>query len=332
MKKNPSMPAPIPPEPGPVTECLSQVRLGNPKSHRNIQVWPIFLGIEASLDYQTLDACILDGKAEVTEISEYGSVPELSLVNRSDKLLLIIDGEELLGAKQNRVVNTSLIVEPHTQTTIPVSCTEHGRWSHISKAFRASGTVMEASVRRAKLRQVSGNLRQGKGHQSEQGEVWNDIASLHKKAAHHSPTGAMQDLFLHREQQLKAVLQDLDPEPGQSGLLVTISGRVIGCDILSQAKAYRELHTKLVRSYVLDALLSGDESNQSQPEADPDSTPVTAFLTDACQCQEERFASVGCGTSLRLQGSRVGCAALLHEGTIIHLVMFRSVSDAAQEN
>jgi hypothetical protein len=63
------------------------------------------------------------------EVSRGGSVPELKVVNKSDRMLLILDGEGLVGAKQNRIVNTTILIAGNTTTVIPVSCVEQGRWS-----------------------------------------------------------------------------------------------------------------------------------------------------------------------------------------------------------
>ena len=55
----------------------------------------------------------------ITEVSEGGSVPELRVVNKGDARILVLDGEELRGAKQNRVLNTT---HPHRQA-------QHASWS-----------------------------------------------------------------------------------------------------------------------------------------------------------------------------------------------------------
>ena len=79
-------------------------------------------------DYRTLDEGLKVGGVEITEVSEQGSVPELRVVNRGLHPILIVDGEELIGAKQNRVVNLTILVAPQSKLTIPVSCVEAGRW------------------------------------------------------------------------------------------------------------------------------------------------------------------------------------------------------------
>jgi hypothetical protein len=244
-------------------------------------------------------------------------MPQLKVINQSPDPLLILDGEELIGAKQNRVVNATLLLKARSETIIPVSCTEQGRWRHVSNAFSSSDVVMEMKVRRAKVRSVSDSLKAGSGHASDQGEVWNEIQALHAKAMHASPTNAMHDLFVERENDLRAALAAFPAEPGQHGLLVSIRGQVVGCDLLSRADAYGRLHGKLVRSYVLDALLG----EPGVPKADE--AQAREFLTSAAKCREERFPSVGCGESVRLQNGQTAGAALIHEGTVIHVALFR---------
>ena len=71
--------------------------------------------LQEALDQQVL---------EITELDESGSVPELKVTNTAAQYVLLLDGEELMGAKQNRVLNTTILIKPNSETVIPVSCTE----------------------------------------------------------------------------------------------------------------------------------------------------------------------------------------------------------------
>jgi hypothetical protein len=64
--------------------------------------------------------------------------------------VLLLDGEELAGAKQNRVLNTTILLQENSETIIPVSCTEQGRWAYATMEFSESGNIMNRSVRSKK--------------------------------------------------------------------------------------------------------------------------------------------------------------------------------------
>ena len=71
------------------------------------------------------------------EVSEGGHVPETEeIVNEGELSVLLLDGEELLGAKQNRVLNLTILVPAHQTCVVPVSCVESGRWHHVSGRLR----------------------------------------------------------------------------------------------------------------------------------------------------------------------------------------------------
>jgi hypothetical protein len=85
--------------------------------------------------------------------------------------VFLLDGEELVGAKQNRVLNLSLMVAPQSKTEIPVSCVESGRWRMESHSFQAADRVQFARGRAQKMEQVSRSLCLGGEAMSDQAAV-----------------------------------------------------------------------------------------------------------------------------------------------------------------
>lgn len=114
---------------------LQSVKLGEPQTYKNIAIVPLIAPADGTFQYYTLGEALAAGDLVITEISANGSVPELLVVNRGNKPVLLIDGEELAGAKQNRVLNTSTLLKEAPETKIPVSCRERARWSYASKGF-----------------------------------------------------------------------------------------------------------------------------------------------------------------------------------------------------
>ena len=260
-------------------------------------------------------------------------MPELLVLNRGSHPVLLIDGEELAGAKQNRVLNVSLLLKELSETRIPVSCTEQDRWSYSSKVFQESGNVMAYKTRSRKTRSVHRALAETGAPKSDQGEVWDSIAMLQAKACAPSPTSAMSDVFKAREDDLRRCEEVFRPVPSQVGLVAVIDGKAAGLELVSRSRAYAWLHSKLVRSYALEALLDGSPSprrGEGKGEVAPDSALGTrhsalakAFLNDILAAKASRFSSVGYGTDVRFQSKHLAGTALVHNDEVMHAAFFR---------
>jgi hypothetical protein len=150
-----------------VRNLLSGLRVGEPQQSREISVLPLFHESNGSVPYLTLGEALEQRRVIVTEVSGAGSVPDLKVVNEAEQPVLLLDGEELAGAKQNRVLNTSILLRPKSETVILVSCTERGRWSYTSPAFSESGAILAHKIRSSKLHSVSASLRAGHHYSSD---------------------------------------------------------------------------------------------------------------------------------------------------------------------
>ena len=315
-----------------MTDHLLSLRLGECLQHRNLAVFPLTLEGVHGPSYLTLKEALARGCLSITEVSEGGSVPMLAVSNQADLPVLILDGEEVQGAKQNRVINTTVLVAAHSKVTIPVSCTEQGRWSYSSAEFSDSDVVLSSRARSLKSAAVSSSLRSEAGYAGDQGQVWDEVACLCRATKTSSPTSAMRHVYEEQKGELDDYLAAFPLQSGQFGLLVLIDGEVVGFDIVSQPESYAQLHGKLVRSFALDALVRA-RRRPLAPVADPDPLAelAGAFLAEAQQCREESFAAVGLGTEYRYTGSRIVGSALQHEDVVVHTAFFRVQQAAGEE-
>src|SRR4030042_6409848 len=103
---------------------LENVKLGGKQSHQNMALFPLLASDAGKPDYLILEEGLAQGVVELTEVSQGGSVPDLKLINKSTNKLLVVDGEELIGAKQNRIVNAPFLIGALAEIVIPVSCVE----------------------------------------------------------------------------------------------------------------------------------------------------------------------------------------------------------------
>jgi len=297
---------------------LEGIKFGEVQRHRNVAVYPIFSAVDGSPHYLTMKEAMAGGFLAVTEVSAGGAVPELKVINSATVAVLILDGEELAGAKQNRIVNTTILLRRQSETIIPVSCTEQGRWSYVSEHFDDSGHIATHRVRGVAKQSVSACLNAGGRFDSDQGAVWDNVASVLEDCDVASNTGAMKDAFESRAKDIDEYLAKLPCLPGRKGLMVLIDGKVAGMDMVSLEPAYAALHPKLVKSYAMEALASGGTGGKAIPGGVPQ-----AFLTEAMACTGNRFKSVGHGWDFRLEGKGMVGSALVYNKALVHAAFFR---------
>src|SRR5271165_4089165 len=141
---------------------IPEIRIGKPCSFKSLTVFPLFGQSNGHVDYLLSDEALQNGVVKVEEVSEGGSVPDLLVENKGDLRVLFIEGEELVGAKQNRILNTSVLIAARSKVKIPVSCVERGRWGYKSRRFASGGTHSPSKLRHALKASVNQSLKTGR--------------------------------------------------------------------------------------------------------------------------------------------------------------------------
>jgi hypothetical protein len=296
---------------------LSGVKVESPQIHHNLAIYPLHIPNGHQRGYKTLDEAMTAQEFIVKEVSEGGSVPSLAVHNTGTLPVLIVVGEELIGAKQNRVLNTSILVPAASELKIPVSCVERGRWSYTSPRFAASPNVSHASLRMKQVQNVTSSLRADAHFDANQSDVWQEVER--KISSHHtsSHTRAMHDVFQQSETQLKDYL-DAFTVPDAEGIVVAINGQVVGADLFDHAETMRTIFPKLARSYALDAI-----EQQSAASDQAAKIEVEPFLTAAQHVQDEVYDSVGLGQDVRLTDKQIAGSGLLWQDHFVHTSLFK---------
>jgi len=108
-------------------ETISDLAMGKPQTAANLIMIPLSRYPAAAVSYILVDEALKKKEVEMEEVSEGGTIPEIRVTDFSEKTVLVVDGTELVGAKQNRIVNASFLLPPKSVTKVPVSCVEQGR-------------------------------------------------------------------------------------------------------------------------------------------------------------------------------------------------------------
>jgi hypothetical protein len=309
---------------------LTEIHVAEPVSVQNLTIFPLLRETEdTDPEYIASSVAIEKHGMRVEEIVEAGSVPNLMVVNPASIAVLLIDGEELRGAKQNRIVNTTILIPPESRTKIDVSCTESGRWSYNSATFSHSKTIMSAKSRRRKSRAVSDNLKACQTYASNQGEVWQEVDELNAKMGSHSHTSAMAAAYESAKMELNQAVDQCIWTDNQCGILAFIDGKPVGMDVLSRKGVYKEVHSQLIQSYAMEALANERvrlRTNPANKEKDQPENPALAkaeaFLERSATIEGNSYPSVGMGEDFRFQHENILGSGLKIESTWVHLAYF----------
>jgi hypothetical protein len=297
---------------------LDTFQLGEPVEHRGVVVTPLFPRRDPVAGYITLDEALPRG-LRITETSDAGSVPELCVENPLGESVLLYDGEELVGAKQNRILNVSVLVAGGAKLPIPVSCVEQGRWSRRSDLFSASPHLSHANLRRRKAQTLAAQpLARGLA----QGDVWDEVREKQARMGVHSHTAANRDTFEAHASRLEGLENAFPLVPGQCGAVLGL-GDDLCLDAVSRPDAFALLWPKLRAGYLLDALerLGGRATSVER---------VSAFVESVGEARVTRGPSAGLGEDLRLRGPGLVGSGLELDGEVAQLSAFTSEGSGAR--
>jgi hypothetical protein len=300
-----------------INELIAVVTVGAPARHGSLSVFPLRSGRDqTTAAYLVLDEGLATGQFRITEVSESGSVPQLLAINDTGSQVFLLDGEELVGAMQNRVLNLSIMLAPNSKTLIPVSCVESGRWRAESTSFRTEQRVQFARGRARKMEQVSRSLRGEIWSDQIQASVWEEIAEKSARMNVQSPTEAMAALFESRHDDVRDYLDAIPTSDGQIGAAYAIGDTLLGIDVFDSNATFRKLAPKLLASYALDAM------EVEGTAASPDTRAVDAFIQSVGAAARQPSITVGNGEMIRLSASDLVGAALQVDGCCVHLAAF----------
>ena len=222
---------------------LSYELLGE-QVHKNVAVIPIKTPISHKVDLLTLKKGFELGLVNVKEC-EQSTVNTIIVENKSVAPLLLVDGEEIVGGDQNRIMDATILIAPQSEIKVPVNCTEHGRWRYVSD-FKQSQNIANYTTRLAKHHayRSKGNVQKA---------VWDSIDDLEMSRSFSSPTQAMSESYENAKADLNEFLNAFEVVEGQTGVAVMIDGEVKGFELFLNSEIYREYHEKILKSYLINA-------------------------------------------------------------------------------
>jgi hypothetical protein len=301
----------------PLAELLRTVQVLEPRQDSGLQFFGLRWTAASPLSYHTLDEAMKEDSLEVTEVNESGSVPTLKVNNKADSPAFLMAGEQLIGAKQNRILNVSMMIPPATTLTVPVSCVEAGRWNLRSHKFASGGTMSHGKLRKMLSDQTQAGYHAGGTPVSDQGAVWGEVSRKLSAMGSTSPSQAFDQVYSDHGPRLDELVTRLAPPEGCHGVVFVVAGQIAGADLFDRPETLAKLWTKLVRAYALDAMepTTSDVAGVATEE-------VSRWVHAAATATAESYPSPGLGSDLRLRSNALFGSALVVDEQPIHVELF----------
>ncbi len=289
-------------------------RLSDPVFLRNLIIFPIKKNDGSShrqdkieeFSPLTIDEIIDLEKGKFHEC-DTPDINEIVIDNKSDFPVLMLDGEEITGSLQNRIIAQSNLVEAKTSKDIPVICVEEGRWDGI-------GGFQTGYCSYPRIRTILAKSRYKK--MDTQQTIWNEINRKLIVTSTKSATSSMHDIYDNLQEEVSRYIENFKSlNHNTIGFIGTAGSRILSCDIFQNSNIYRKFENKLIRSYALDAI-----EYQRERGSHPNVEKFLKAILDTLRKKRVRKRE----TNIKIKGDGFLGQALIYQDNIIHLSAFPS--------
>jgi hypothetical protein len=204
---------------------------------------PIVAKIDAPPQkFITLHDGMRRGVVAVREVGYEWEVDIVRISNRSSEPLVVIAGELIEDAMQDRVTAENTVILAGKTESVQVRCVEEDR-DHGGIVFHAGNALAELALRRTVVHQ-------------DQDSVWQKVKQINRRDGISTPTNTYrhaahaQSKLAERSAALLAQLEAREERSKIVGLAVAIDGQVIAIDRFATPELYRALEPELLASYL----------------------------------------------------------------------------------
>jgi hypothetical protein len=221
------------------------IHVSEPIFFRNLTIYPISGTTHNGFDVSTVDETLQSERGEFRELAT-PNVNTIEFDNQSNDPVLLIDGEEITGSLQNRIIALSSVVDARSTKNIPVICAEEGRWDDLG-GFQ-TGHCAYPHIRTILAKSLHRKI-------DTQRAIWNEINRKLTVTKTTSTTSSMHDIYYNLNEEINRYVEGFSSiNHNAVGFIGVAGNRILGCDIFCNTKVYHKFELKLIRSYILDAI------------------------------------------------------------------------------
>jgi hypothetical protein len=269
---------------------MQTLHVGRGTTRGAMTVFPLWTTTNGSCRYTTQTK-----RLDVTETEGGPRVGTLMVGNTGSRPALVLEGQLFEGGWQHRMSMKSVLVGVHQRISVQVACVEQGRWSgerdQRTRGRRATPYLRDAA-------RWGGDV---------QREVWTRVAR-HMQGAD-NPTRSFV-AHLDRVGGGFTDWSDLQPMPGQSGVLIGIGGQPYVAEVFDSPQTLRDQLGAILEAAALDAQLA--------PGVETPGRRARRFIERCDGLRFDRVGDAGIGEERRARSAYVDATALRWDGDDVH--------------
>ncbi len=254
-------------------------------------------------------------EAVVEEMDEPASISHVVVSNNSGSPLLIPEGQILVGAKQNRIINVTVLVAGGVKCALPVSGVEQGRWRYASPYFELR-YYAPPSLRYKKLKSIQSNRSESGAAASNQSEVWQEVQHCIDRVKAWSETISLTDACESVRERLNQRRKHLALPETTAGILVGRRDRIVGMDLFDSPTTFKTLWGRLADAYLFEGL-RGPGDAPATPSA-----LAQRFIERLGNVARARVPALALGDELEIVDEGLAGTALLYDSRLCQLAVF----------
>lgn len=291
---------------------LKHLSLAERQNYENMTVVPILSDTNTPFDVLDLKEGLKMGLVKIEECDN-SNIEQVKLKNNSASPLILLDGEEIAGSLQNRIVAQTMIIPPKSEMEIPVNCSEKGRNEYKSE-FQYSDYIANSNTRRKKAYNKNNPLQE---------VVWNSIDDLETDKNTSSKTKALRDSYEKNKYDIDSYLKHFKMENNQIGVICIVENKV-GLEIFNNHSLYEKYNEMLLRSYIIDS------SNKEKINISNNKLENILSSIDANSFIKKE--AVDLGKYYKISNSYGNGHILIYKNNMVHASFFKKIEEPAVNN
>ncbi|MCK4626937.1 MAG: hypothetical protein KAV00_16615 [Phycisphaerae bacterium] len=307
---------------------IGELTLAGPFTHKNLAVYILYRTVKPGDEpaYITLEEGTKAGTVKITEMKQE-QVGQLVVSNNSDKQLFLHVGELVKGGKQDRMLQTSLVIPPKSpKAPIPSFCVERSRWSGGNKFTPACIIAPSNDMRENNL------IRNQSG-------VWESVGRYKKKARktmvgnprpipRNSQTSSVNEELEHKafkklmEGYQSAMAKATKDLPCPLGLAYAVNGEICTVDVYHAKGLFEKLLPKLLKSCAAAAAVELPKDKEKKIKH-PTTKDVANFIKAAWDGKKKAEKLAFGNVFVRLSNKKTLTSQLFYKDALIHVEVIK---------